>query len=318
MPLLAPKASTPTASAAFLRPRVLVVDDDRTARFMLDQRLSALGWAVETAANGAEAFAMLREDPTRTDVIIADRAMPVMDGLALTRRLKRERETSPIPIIMLTGATEAEDIGSGLEAGVFYYLPKPPVEKVLTSVLATALQEVRRRQTIAAEIGRHRAGFTNLTLARFHLRRPEEVEPVVSLMASMCDQPERIIQGIFELVQNAVEHGVLRFGLEAKSRLLAEGNWTTALAERANDPAYAGGDVEAAMMRRKDGLYVIVKDNGPGFDWRRHLSSDPTRAAAACGRGIARAAAFSFDQIRFNKAGNQVVAVLASKRRVVW
>ena len=109
-----------------------------------------------------------------------------------------------------------------------------------------------------------------MEVVRFRLRRPDEVESVVSMLASMHDAPDRIIQGIYELVQNAVEHGVLRFGLEAKGRLLEEGRWEAALAERVADPAYGEGCAEATAIRREDGIYINIKDNGflnyPGQD----------------------------------------------------
>ena len=94
--------------------------------------------------------------------------------------------------------------------------------------------------------------------------------------------------------------------------------WHDTLAARAADPAYAGGLVEASILRKEGGLFVVVKDNGPGFDWRRFADSDPVRAAAACGRGLARAAALTFQQLRFNAAGNQVVGFVPATRRVQW
>lgn len=305
-------------SPAAARPRLLLVEDDSTVRILLEDRLEKLGWQVESAENGAEAFTMLRETPSRADVVLTDRMMPVMDGLAMTRRMKRDRELAHIPVVMLTGVAGADDVDAGLSAGVFYYLEKSSPPKVLASVLSAALQDVRRQRALSAELGQHRAGFQNLQLARFQLSKPSEVEPVVSLMASLHDRPELIIQGIYELVQNAIEHGVLRFGFQAKSQLVASGGWKRALTERAADPAYAAGVAEASILRREGGLYVVVKDNGPGFEWRSFADSDPVRAAASCGRGLARAAATTFQQLRFNTTGNQVVGFIPAARRVQW
>lgn len=297
---------------------VLLVDDDRSALLAMEGQLEALGYEVVTAVNGAEAFAFLREDPAIADVVMTDRMMPVLDGLALTRRLKREAATKHIPIVVLTGASDPADVSAGIEAGAFYYLTKPSSEDLVASVLASAMQEVGRQNKLRADLRGHQTAFRNMEVVRFRLDRPEDVDPVVSMLASMQDAPDRTIQGIYELVQNAIEHGVLRFGFETKAALLAEGRWNEALAERARDPAYAGGWVEATQIRRPDGIYLNVKDSGPGFNWRPYLRTDPSRSGALCGRGIARAANFAFDRLYYDQNGNQAVAFTASTPRVKW
>lgn len=300
------------------RRSVLLVDDDRSSLFFLQSQFTELGYETETAGNGAEAFAMMREDPRRADVIVTDCMMPVLDGLGLTRRLKREAATAHIPIVILTGATSQDDISAGIQAGAFYYLTKPPSPDLITSVMESAFKEVQRNAQVKNTVAEHQSAFRNLEVARFKLRMPEEVDAVVSMMASMHERPDRAIQGIHELVENAVEHGVLRFGLETKAHLLQEGTWEDALKTRSRDPRYAEGVVEATAARRNDGLVVNVKDNGPGFAWRPFMTSDPARAHASCGRGIARAANFSFDKLIYNEAGNQAIGYIAGEPKVVW
>jgi CheY-like chemotaxis protein len=97
--------------------RVLLVEDDRMAQLMISTMLNDLGYQVETADNGAEAYAMLRENPERVDFLLTDRFMPALDGLGLTRRLKRETPTRHLPIIMLTGTGDAASVAEGIEAG---------------------------------------------------------------------------------------------------------------------------------------------------------------------------------------------------------
>ncbi|MCF1505934.1 response regulator [Afifella sp. H1R] len=309
-----PSAPTETTTKA----TILLVDDDRSALLTTGEQIECLGYAVLTASNGAEAFTMLREDPSCADIVMTDRMMPILDGLGFIRRLKRERETKDIPAILLTGASEVEDVSLGIEAGAFYYLTKPTTQKLVASVLHSAFQEVHRQRKLRNDLMGHQAAFKTMQAVKFRLRLPEEVEPVVSMLASMQDAPDRTIQGIFELVQNAVEHGVLRFGFEAKAALLKEGRWEETLAERAHEPLYQNGWVEATAMRRDDGVYVSVKDNGPGFNWRSFLTTDPSRSAAPCGRGISRAANFAFDRLTYDKSGNQAVAFTANKPRVKW
>ena len=297
---------------------VLLVDDDRSALLMIETSISVLGYNVRTATNGAEAYTLLRDDPRCADIVLTDRMMPVLDGLGLTRRLKREPATKHIPVVMLTGATDPEDISAGLEAGAFYYLTKPPAEQLIASVLRSATEDVRRQRKLQADLSNHQVAFTNLQVAKFKLRLPQEVDPVVSLVASMQSNPDRAIQGIYELVQNAVEHGVLGFGYEAKAKLLRDGDWKAALAERAADPSYATGWVEVTSMRNDDGIYVTVKDSGPGFDWKPFLRTDPSRATAPCGRGISRAANGVFDKLVYDASGSQAVGFIAKSPQLAW
>lgn len=297
--------------------RVLIVDDDRMGLTMLTSMVEELGYTVETAINGAEAYTLLREDAGRADLVITDRMMPVMDGLALTRRLKRDPETSDIPIVMLTGATEASDVAAGLEAGAFYYLVKPAAEQLVTSVLQSAMQEVRRKRKVSDKIGAHQSAFGNVRILRMALAAPQDIEPVCSLLSSVHPTPDKVVQGIYELVQNAVEHGLLRFGLQEKQRLLAMGSWREALAERSSDPAYRG-EIEATIIRKEDALILTVKDPGPGFNWRQHLTVDPARSSALCGRGIARANSLIFDKLVYNDVGNEATALMRLQKPVKW
>lgn len=309
-----PSAAAHTAATA----TVLLVDDDRSALLVMASRIETLGYKVLSATNGAEAFAIMRENPSAADIVMTDRMMPVLDGLGLTRRLKREAATKHIPIILLTGAKDPEDVTAGIAAGAFYYLTKPPSEQLVATVLASALQEVMRFRKVRADLMGHQSAFRNMEVVRFRLSRPDEVDGVVSMLASMQEAPDKTIQGIYELVQNGIEHGVYRFGLEAKSALTREGRFEEALADRVRDPAYAGGFVEATAMRRDDGIHINVKDNGPGFNWRPFLKTDPSRSGAACGRGIARAANFAFDKLFYDEKGNQAAAFVGTSPKVRW
>lgn len=315
----APAAQPPTTQTASVRVgSILLVDDDRMGLLSLSSMIEDLGYRVETATDGAEAFAMMREDPDRADIIVTDRMMPVMDGLALTRRLKRTKETAATPVVLLTGASSAEDVNDGLAAGAFYYLSKPADPGMVESVLNSAMREVKRSKGISEQLNSHQAAFRNIEIMRMRLSRPDEVESVCSLLASMHEQPDRIVQGIYELVQNGIEHGLLGFGLENKSRLLAEGQWEAALASQSRKVASQGRSVEATMIRKENTLVLSVKDPGSGFAWRAYLGADQARSSTLCGRGIARANTLVFDRIAYNEAGNEVTAILRLEKQIKW
>jgi two-component system response regulator MprA len=101
--------------------RVLVVDDDPSLRRMLERTLAAEGYEVTVAGDGGEALAAVER--VAPDVIVLDVALPSMDGLAVSRRLRSRGLGTPI--LMLTARDAVPDRVSGLEAGADDYLVKP-------------------------------------------------------------------------------------------------------------------------------------------------------------------------------------------------
>ncbi len=102
------------------QPRILVVDDDREIRELLDKFLTRHGCRVMTAADGKAVFAMLSS--WRIDLVVLDLMLPGEDGLTLCRRLRADSDAS---IIMLTAMGEDIDRIVGLEIGADDYVPKP-------------------------------------------------------------------------------------------------------------------------------------------------------------------------------------------------
>jgi len=112
---------------------VLVVDDDPPVRRMLERTLAAEGHAVTTAADGGAALAAVER--AAPDLVILDVAMPGIDGLAVTQRLRGKGVTAPI--LLLTARDAVADRVEGLDAGADDYLTKPfAVEELIARVRA--------------------------------------------------------------------------------------------------------------------------------------------------------------------------------------
>ena len=103
--------------------KILVVDDEAVLLETIVYNLEQAGYQVLTAADGASALeAAHREKP---DLIILDLMLPVIDGLEVCRRLRREDEMSNTLILMLTAKSEEIDKVVGLEVGADDYVTKP-------------------------------------------------------------------------------------------------------------------------------------------------------------------------------------------------
>lgn len=102
---------------------ILVVEDEQAIAEMIVTSLELAGFKVRRAVNGQIAYQMILDD--MPDLVLADWMMPMMSGLDLTRRLKRESLTADIPIILLTAKSDEEDKIKGFDAGIDDYVVKP-------------------------------------------------------------------------------------------------------------------------------------------------------------------------------------------------
>ena len=103
--------------------RLLIVDDDSDGREMVAELLQGLGAVVTCSASGEEALAVIAE--TKPDVVVADIAMPGVDGFTLMQRLRAILGQRKPPAIALSAYARAEDQARALASGFDAHVPKP-------------------------------------------------------------------------------------------------------------------------------------------------------------------------------------------------
>ena len=133
------------------REHVLVVDDDPDLLKLLALRLSAAGYAAQTAESGERALAAIAV--SRPDVVVTDLRMGGMDGLALFEAIQRTAPT--LPVIILTAHGTIPDAVDATRRGVFGFLPKPFEAREL---LAQVEQALKLSSSAPARRRRPRAG----------------------------------------------------------------------------------------------------------------------------------------------------------------
>ena len=111
--------------------RILIVEDEPAIAEVLEYNLAKEGYEVGIDGRGDTALETIRRNPP--DLVILDLMLPGLDGLELTRFLKRDDRTSQIPLLMLTAKSDEVDRIAGLELGADDYITKPfsPREVVL-------------------------------------------------------------------------------------------------------------------------------------------------------------------------------------------
>ena len=119
--------------------RILLVDDSRAERALLESILTSLGHRVRCAGDGEEALALF--DESCVDLVLMDVTMPVMDGIEATRRIKARCSQRWVPVVLLSALASNADAMRGLEAGADDYLAKP-VHHELLAVKLRAFQRI--------------------------------------------------------------------------------------------------------------------------------------------------------------------------------
>jgi CheY-like chemotaxis protein len=102
---------------------VLLVDDSRTVRRMLEWSLKPAGYRTLHAEDGLQALEILRVE--EVDLAFVDLNMPRMDGVELIRSIRADERLQALPIILLTTEGRGEDRKAALEAGANLFLTKP-------------------------------------------------------------------------------------------------------------------------------------------------------------------------------------------------
>jgi CheY-like chemotaxis protein len=165
--------------------KILIAEDDRVSRTLLQRKLTAWGYEVISCNNGAEAWQALHgaESP---NLAILNWMMPGMDGVQLCREIRKQKRPDYIYIILLTARDRKRDIVEGIEAGADDYVTKPfnPHELKV----------------------RIRAGRRILDM-QMELMQREKLRGVIEMAGATChefNQPMQVISGYSELLLKQV------------------------------------------------------------------------------------------------------------------
>lgn len=157
---------------------ILAVDDSRTNLNILGRRLGHLGYLVVLCDNGHEALDLIAA--RGFDLVLLDLVMPVMSGIDVLNEIRGSRETADLPVIMLTGRSDAAAAVDALAAGADDHVAKPFDFDVLAARIDRVIDRARR----IADLKR-----SNATLdARIAARAMELGEARVELAETRADR----------------------------------------------------------------------------------------------------------------------------------
>ncbi|HEY8555484.1 MAG TPA: phosphate regulon transcriptional regulator PhoB [Burkholderiales bacterium] len=182
------------------RAKILIVDDEAAIRQMLSLALAQAGFAALEAADATEAQRQILNGAP--DLVLLDWMLPGTSGVEYARRLRREKLTRNLPIIMLTARTEEEDKVRGLDSGADDYITKPFSTRELLARINALLRRQAPHATerqlemegLTLDPATHRVsangrelalGPTEFRLLHFFMTHPERVHSRERLLNSV-------------------------------------------------------------------------------------------------------------------------------------
>ncbi|MAS32468.1 MAG: two-component system response regulator [Anaerolineaceae bacterium] len=121
---------------------ILVAEDERDIRELINFTLMYAGHTVTQAANGQEAYETLLAMETKPDLVMMDVRMPRMTGYEACRQMKAVDELKDIPVVFLSAKGQDEEIQTGIRAGAVAYILKPFAPEELNRRIAEILQQI--------------------------------------------------------------------------------------------------------------------------------------------------------------------------------
>ena len=206
--------------------RILLIDDDRKLCRLVRDYLTPMGYAVEPVHDGAEGAKLALAEPW--DAIILDVMLPGLDGLEVLRRLRQE---SAVPVLMLTARSDEADRIVGLELGADDYLPKTFSPRELLARLRAVLRRAQGTNLPGPE------PLTEISVQDLKIQ-------VEARSATLSGEP---------LVLTPVEFELLLVLARAKGRVKSREQLVDEIRDRAYEVFDRSVDVHISALRRKLG-----------------------------------------------------------------
>ncbi|TLM65220.1 MAG: response regulator [Deltaproteobacteria bacterium] len=224
---------------------LLVIEDDAAVCELLAGALGRPDCRVTTVHSGEDGLALIEEDPPQ--LVILDVTLPGMNGLDVCRTMRRDPWMEKIPVLMLTGRDEDDDIVAGLDVGADDYMTKPFALKVLSARVNALLRRGRTAGTASPAAAREETLLEVRSLGRCELQFGNRVVP----WAEGFSPAQRMLLAVLLAAPNR------RVSQEA----VQLGFWPDSPASRARS------NFDSLMTRLRKTLEQVL----PGIDVRHHL-----------------------------------------------
>lgn len=283
---------------------VLIVDDEELMREVLCEMLMDQVECIE-AANGQVALDLLQEG--EIDFIITDIRMPILGGIELVRRARREHPE--VPIVVMSAYSDEDIIIEALRAGANNFLRKPTEIHEMEKVILPIIHAIEQKKRHAFDTEAIRQLFGELSLNNEIALIPGTVEHLLQPLqvGPFAPQLHCLRIALYEMITNAIEHGNLELTREEKETALKEDRYEILFQERLGNPKFRNRRIRIRYKYTPHQIYFTIIDEGNGFDWKR-FNSSATDLFSKSGRGIILSKMYC-DELIYNEKGNQVTLI---------
>ena len=183
--------------------RILVAEDDRVARRLLQAQLESWNYDVLCVVDGDDAWSRLRDEPV-LEMAILDWEMPGLDGVEICRRLRAAQEEQRTYVLLCTARTCPDDVAEGLDAGADDYLGKPVDKAELRARLGVGVRTLALQKSLRQRIA-------DLSAAMAHVKQLQGLLPICMHCKRIRDEEhvwQRVESYIAERSDVMFSHGL--------------------------------------------------------------------------------------------------------------
>lgn len=288
--------------------QILVVDDCMDNLHIIDHMLQHTEYGIYLADSGVEAQKMIDCEVFNFDCFLVDLMMPHVNGLDVIETIRNVPRYRHAPIIIQTANRNPDTFNQLADYNIYYYLKKPYNKQMVNTILAGAINYKAKQDNL-----QHQLSHIARTLGRFRqfeavITELPEVQHLADMAACCFPKPEKVVNGIIELLMNAIEHGALGISYEMKRKKIRARQWKPFLDERIAATEATERQVRLQYAKTTRGYEVSIEDPGEGFDAAYYLRRAEQLSLDPNGRGIWIAKTLCFDELQYNPVGNIVTA----------
>jgi len=290
---------------------LLIVDDEELNLRIIEESLEGSGYILTKATNGMQAWGILIQRKIEFAAIILDRLMPELDGIEVLKFIKSDRSLRDIPVILQTALNSHTEVIEGIESGAFYYLTKPYSKKLLISIVNSAVDTYFRLKKAKEELALSKKVMRYLSEGVFFISDFSDVLELAPVLSNTYPEPNKVLTGIMELMNNAIEHGKLEIGFDQKKIWQEEDRYNEEIHKRLLLPEYNQKIIKVIYEKKENEIHLWIEDYGKGFDFSiiQKKSSQEENLFLSSGRGILIATTISFDRVIYHGNGSLVEAI---------
>lgn len=298
--------------------KILLIDEKSSIEDLLKSIFNEGPYQIDKIFEKNEILTQLKKFHAQYEAIVVEKDFSGFDLKEFITDLREESTTSLLPVIEIIKEEDSQvedNFGSHDKCPNLFFIKMPLSPGILLSLLKSIGVLYTEQKKYQQFITDKKTVLDKFSLLKCSVINLEEAKEMAGHLSLYFVDSDRASKGIYNLLENAIEHGNLDIGYEKKGALLKERKWIEEIQTQLKDKENKKKSVDILLERKKDGSYLQITDMGKGFEWKKFMEVDPSRANHDHGRGITLANKIYFDKVVFNQEGNQVTAFMSSKKK---